>query len=172
MCSNCLNLSGNGWVPFFGVRQAKKNSLSQSASCLIPSNTELGGKASNVHLGRASARDDWWPQVDNDDDLIRSLSLVWSRPKLLHPADGINLATVKKSRAILHPPTTSLSCRLSTASNQRQKTFFPSDTTPQVVRAPSPLKLVSLRARTKLNQPQSPTCVALTRLWNIYTMLT
>lgn len=44
--------------------------------------------------------DDRWPQVDNDDDLIRSLSLVWSQPKLLHPADGINLATVKKSRAI------------------------------------------------------------------------
>lgn len=163
MCSNCLNLSGNGWVPFFAVRQQQQQKKRETALgstflfCFSLSNSvqhkdwrkSLSG--SMFILEERAFEDDRWPQVDNDDDLIRSLSLVWSRPKLLHPADGINLATVKKSRAIfcsflppLPPPlTTSLSCHLSTSSNQRQKTFFPSDTTPQVACAPSSLKLAS-----------------------------
>lgn len=57
------------------------------------------------------------------------------------------------------PFTTSLSCHLSTTSNQRQKTFFPSDTTPQVVHAPSSLKLASTSAHAPQRSP-------ITNMWH------
>lgn len=111
MCCNCLNLSGNGWVPFlpYANKKKKKRETAMCSTllfCFSLSNfvqhkdwrKSLSG--SMFILEEQAFEDDRWPQVDNDDDLIRSLSLVWSRPKLLHPTDGINLATLKKSRAI------------------------------------------------------------------------
>lgn len=133
----------------------------------------------HVHLGRASTRDDRRPQVDNDDDLIRSLSLVWSRPKLLHPADGINLATVKKSRAILYslpPPPHNfsfLSCKYHLQSETENILPFWHHTARRLWASVTQACIPShtcAHTHSQPNQAQSSTCVALTWFWNINTM--
>ncbi len=190
MCSNCLNLSGNGWVPFFAIRQQKEKEKEKKREtamcstflfCFSLSNSvqhkdwrkSLSG--SMFILEEQAFEDDRWPQVDNDDDLIRSLSLVWSRPKLLHPTDGINLVTVKKSRAIFCsflpplPPPHNFSF-LSSKYHLQSETeirLFPSDTAPQVVCAPSSLKL-AYPSCARASMPYNYQHVA---HWNINIML-
>lgn len=97
MSDNCLNLSGYGTGPHaacFAKRVKKKMfslALCSSVSSIL-TQSRMGFKES-LMIPCSSWRtsvgdDDHWPQVDNDDCLIRSLSLAWPQPKLLHPADG------------------------------------------------------------------------------------
>lgn len=79
MSGNCLNLSAYVTVPQCWFSQEKRSLKHFSVSSFLIQSTWASGKASKIPCSfwrTFASHDDHWPQIDNDDCLIRSLSLA------------------------------------------------------------------------------------------------